>query len=154
MPGTDRTAIVRRLTIVGWLFLGGSIGLISFQLERVRSIRASGAAFVGTWDQRLEILSFLMLPPNLVVLAPAALTAAAAGWMAGDDRETWLVTLLRVITGIALAMFLIGVVSIVSILLRDNAGPSEVDGIFLRLGGMSFAAGIAVLCRTSAKVTR
>jgi len=95
-----------------------------------------------------------MLPPNLVVLAPAALTAAAAGWIAGDERETWLVTLLRVIMGIALAMFLIGAVSIVSILLRDNAGPSEVDGIFLRLGGMSLAAGIAVLCRTPAKATR
>ena len=149
MPGTERAAIVRRLTIAGWLFLGGSIGLISFQLDRVRSIRASGAAFADAWDQRLEVLSFLMLPPNLVVLAPAALIATAAGWLSGPERETWLVTLLRLITGIAVAMFLIGVVSIVSILLRDNGGPSEIDGVFLRLGGMSLAAGIVVLCGTA-----
>jgi hypothetical protein len=156
VPGTDpaapdRTALVRQLTTAGWLFLGGSIGLISFQLERVRSIRGSGAAFAGAWDQRLEVLSFLMLPPNLVVLAPAALIAATAGWLAGPEHDTWLVTLLRLITGIAIAMFLIGVVSIISILLRDNTGPSEIDGVFLRIGGMSLAAGIAVLCRTAEK---
>ena len=57
----------------------------------------------------------------------------------------------RLITGIAIAMFLIGVVSIISILLRDNTGPSEIDGVFLRIGGMSLAAGIVVLCRTAGR---
>jgi MFS family permease len=151
VPGTDHTALIRRLTIAGWLFLGGSIGLISFQLERVRSIRGSGAAFADAWDQRLEVLSFLMLPPNLVVLAPAALIAATASWLAGPERDTWLVTLLRLITGIAIAMFVIGVVSIISILLRNDTGPSEIDGVFLRIGGMSLAAGIVALCGPASK---
>jgi hypothetical protein len=97
------------------------------------------------------LIFFCCRPPTLFVRPPPATPAPTAGWLAGPEHDTWLVTLLRLITGIAIAMFLIGVVSIISILLRDNTGPSEIDGVFLRIGGMSLAAGIAVLCRTAEK---
>ena len=61
----SRADLVRRLTIAGWLLLGGSIGFIGFQLERVRGVGEQ--PFAGVWDQRIEVLSFLTLPPNLVV---------------------------------------------------------------------------------------
>ena len=156
MPGTEltperRADLVRHLTIAGWLLLGGAIGFISFQLERVRGVTAQ--PFASEWDQRVEVLSFLMLPPNLVVLAPAAFIAAIATWLAGNDREVWLTTLLRFVAATAIVLGVIGLVSIVSILANDDGAPTDFEGVFLRLGGMSMAAGLAVICRTADRAT-
>jgi hypothetical protein len=154
VPGTDpaltpdsRAALVRNLTIAGWLLLGGSIGFIAFQLERVRDVGEQ--PFASVWDQRIEVLSFLMLPPNLVVLAPAAFVAALTTWLAGRDRDPWLGALLSGVAAIAITLGVIGVVSIVSILVRDETGPSDFEGVFLRMGGVSLAAGLALICRTA-----
>jgi hypothetical protein len=152
VPGTELTPehrddVVRRLTIAGWLLLGGAIGFISFQLERVRGVTTQ--PFASVWDQRIEVLSFLMLPPNLVVLAPAAFVAAITSWMAGDDREVWLSTLLRLVAATAIVLATIGLVSIVSIIANDDGGPTDFESIFLRLGGLSMAAGLALVCRTA-----
>ncbi len=156
MPGTEltpecRADLVRNLTIAGWLLLGGSFGFIAFQFERVRGVGEQ--PFASVWDQRVEVLSFLMLPPNLVVLAPAIFVAAFATWLAGRDREAWLSTLLRLVAAIAITMGAIGVVSILSILTRDESGPSDVEGVMLRLGGISLAAGLAVICRTADRLS-
>ena len=48
---------------------------------------------------------------------------------------------------------MIGVVSIVSIFVRDEAGPSDIEGVLLRLGGVSLAAGLALICRTADRLT-
>ena len=134
------------LTVAGWLLLGGSLGLIAFQLDRFRQVGADSGPF-GVWDQRIEVLSFVMLPPNLVVLAPAAVVAVAATWLAGPARSGWLTVLLRVIAGIAITMVVIGAVSILNILVNDDT--NQFESAFLRLGGMSMAAGIAWLCRAA-----
>ena len=81
-----------------------------------------------------------MLPPNLVVLAPAVFVAALAAWLAGTAVEAWLTTLLRFSAGLAIALGVIGVVSIVSIMVRDEAGPVDIESLLLRLGGVTFAA--------------
>lgn len=156
MPGTDltperRVHLVRQLTIAGWLLLGGPIGFIAFQFDRVRDVGEQ--PFAGIWDQRIEVLSFLMLPPNLVALAPAVFVAALASWLAGDRRDPWLTTLLRVSAGLAITFAVIGVVSIVSILARDEAGTFDIEGVFLRLGGLTMAAGLAVICRAVDRLT-
>ena len=44
---------------------------------------------------------------------------------------------------------MIGVISIVSILARDDAGTFDTDSVFLRFGGIAMAAGFAVICRTA-----
>jgi MFS family permease len=152
VPGTDltperRARTVSDLTLAGWLLLGGTFGFIAFQLERVRDVGEQ--PFAGVWDQRIEVLSFLVLPPNLVVLAPAALVAATATWLAGTERGPWLTALLRAVAGVAITFAVIGVVSILSIAARDDTGPNDVEGIFLRLGGVAMAAGLTVLCRTA-----
>lgn len=157
MPGTDpagtaltperRADLVRNLTISGWLLLGGSIGFIVFQLERVRGVTEQ--PFATVWDQRIEVLSFLMLPPNLVVLAPATFVAAIATWLAGAERETWLNTLLRIIAATTIILGAIGLASIVTILGSNDGGPIDFEGVFLRLGGMTMAAGLAIICRTA-----
>lgn len=155
MPGTDltpdrRADLVRQLTIAGWLLLGGLLGFIAFQLDRVRGVGEQ--PFASVWDQRIEVLSFLMLPPNLVALAPAVFVAALASWLAGRDRDPWLTTLLRLSAALAVTFAVIGVVSIMSILLRDEAGSFDIEGMFLRLGGLSMAAGLAVICRSADRV--
>ena len=155
MPGTDltperRADLVRQLTIAGWLLLGGPLGFVAFQLDRVRGVGEQ--PFASVWDQRIEVLSFLMLPPNLVALAPAVFVAALAGWLAGSDRDPWLTTLLRLSAALAITFAVIGVVSITSIVLRDEAGAFDIEGMFLRLGGLSLAAGLAVICRIADRV--
>lgn len=155
MPGTDltperRADLVRQLTIAGWLLLGGPLGFVAFQLDRVRGVGEQ--PFASVWDQRIEVLSFLMLPPNLVALAPAVFVAALAGWLAGSDRDSWLTTLLRLSAALAITFAVIGVVSITSIVLRDEAGSFDIEGMFLRLGGLSLAAGLAVICRIADRV--
>ena len=157
MPGTEsagegltperRADLVRNLTIAGWLLLGGPFGFIVFQLERVRGVGEQ--RFASIWDQRLEVLSFLMLPPNLVVLAPPVFVAAVATWVAGSDRDTWLSTLLRLCAALAIVYAAIGIVSIMSIMLSDEPGPGDFESVMLRLGGVALAAGLAVICRTA-----
>jgi len=155
VPGTDltpdrRADLVRQLTIAGWLLLGGPLGFIAFQLDRVRGVGEQ--PFASVWDQRIEVLSFLMLPPNLVALAPAVFVAALASWLAGSEHDPWLTTLLRLSAAFAITFAVIGVVSITSIVLRDEAGSFDVEGMFLRLGGLSLAAGLAVICRIADRV--
>lgn len=138
------TSLVRRLTVAGWLLLGGEIGFILFQLERARP--ADGTRFATAWEQRVEILSFIMFPSNATALAPAAAVAAATTLLAGRDRGPWLVALLRFVAGLAVLMILIGVASIIEIATRDG-DDIDLDAVFLRVGGMSLAAGMAYLCR-------
>ena len=148
MPGAEprlegRAPLVQQLTIIGWLFLGGEFGFILFQMERVRTV--DGTRFATAWDQRVEVLSFIMLPPNLIALVPAAAVAAATVFLAGPRRSSWLDALLRVTAGIAITLIGVGIAAIVEVATRN--GDVDFDSIFLRLGGMSIAAGIAWLCR-------
>lgn len=143
---TERTRLVRHLTVVGWLLLGGQVGFVLFQLERVRSV--DGTRFATAWDQRVEVLSFLVLPPNLGVLIAAGIVAAVATWGAGPQRDPWLTSLLRVVAAIAIALFFVGIAAIAEISTRDGQG-SELDAVFLRLGGMSITLGVAWACRVA-----
>jgi MFS family permease len=152
VPGTEltperRADLVRNLTVAGWLLLGGPIGFVAFQIDRVR--RVGEQPFASVWDQRIEVLSFLMLPPNLTVLAPVVFVAAAATWLAGSDQDPWVTTLLRVVAGLAITFAVIGAVSIVSIAARDDAGTFDTDSVLLRIGGIAMAAGLAVICRAA-----
>ncbi len=88
----------------------------------------------------------MVLPPNLVALAPAAGVAAIATYLAGRERSVWLDALLRVVAGIALALAGVGLAAIAEVATRQ--GTLDLDSIFLRLGGISIAIGIAWLCRT------
>lgn len=157
MPGTDLTPEVRRqlvtrLTVAGWLLLAGPIGFIAFQFERMRDVRDQ--QFAGVWDQRIEVFSFLVLPPNIAVLAPAVLVAAVATWLAGAEREPWLSTLLPVATVLCACLAVVGVASIVSIATRTGANSSDFGSVFLRVGGIGFALGLVAICRAAERLTR
>jgi hypothetical protein len=149
VPGTEparsrASELVHQLTIVGWLLLGGEFGFILFQVQRVRTV--DGTRFATAWDQRIEVLSFLMLPPNLATLAPAAAVAALTTYLAGRERSAWLDVLLRLVAGIAIVLAAVGVAAIAEVATR--VGELDLDSIFFRFGGISIAVGIAWLCRT------
>ena len=151
LTSEHRADLVRNLTLAGWLLLGGSFGFIAFQLERVRDVGEQ--RFATIWDQRIEVLSFLMLPPNLVVLAPPVFVAALAVWLAGSERDTWLSTLLRLCAALAIIYAMIGIASIASITISDEPGPGDFGSVMIRLGGVALAAGLAVICRTADRAT-
>jgi hypothetical protein len=140
--------------VTGWLLLGGAVGMLAYQLRQVRELGGSSAFGGDVWDRRIEVLSFAMLPPNLVVLVPACAAAVVAAWLAGRSADPWLLFLVRCCTAIALLLAATGVVSIVSIAMRNEAGPSDWGDIFLRLGGISMAGGLVVLGRTADRWTR
>jgi hypothetical protein len=157
VPGTEltpeaRQQLVTRLTVAGWLLLAGPIGFIAFQFDRMRDVRDQ--QFAGVWDQRIEVMSFLVLPPNIAVLAPAVLVAALATWLAGAEREPWLSTLLPVATVLCAGLAFVGAASIISILTRTGANSSDYGSVFLRLGGICFALGLVAICRTAERLTR
>ncbi len=149
MPGTESSsrvnpALIRQLTVAGWLLLGGEIGFIMFQLERARSV--DGTRFATAWDQRVEVLSFIVLPPNVPALAPAAAVAIGTTLLVRrNERGPWLDALLRAVAAIAITMVVIGAAAITEVATRPGA--VDLDAIFLRLGGMSLSAGIAAMCR-------
>lgn len=149
MPGTEparlqASDLIHRLTTIGWLFIGGEFGFILFQTERARSV--DGTRFATAWDQRIEVLSFLVLPPNIVALAPAATIAAIATYLAGAKRSVWLDALLRSVAAIAFMLAAVGAAAVTEVATR--AGETDLDAVFLRLGGISIALGMAWLCRT------
>ena len=140
-----RRDLLNQLTIIGWLSLGGFFGLMLYQVDRVRSI--DGSRFAGVWEQRIEVLSFLVLPPNIVVLVPPALIAITAAYLADADAPPAIAPLLRVTGGIATILIVIGAVSIVTLLFDDSAS-GDAGSVFLRIGGMLVAYAIAKGCRS------
>ena len=77
MTDGEREHWSRLLTKVGWLFTLAELAIAAAIVNRARAVTTSSFED-GVWGQRAEILSFLSLPQNVVVLVPAAAAAAAA----------------------------------------------------------------------------
>ncbi len=81
MTDGEREHWSRLLTKVGWLFTLAELAIAAAIVNRARAVTTSSFED-GVWGQRAEILSFLSLPQNVVVLVPAA-AAAVAGTLIG-----------------------------------------------------------------------
>ena len=81
MTVSDRIRWIATATYVGWLTLSAYIALIIIELRRAAAISESRFED-GVWGQRIEIVSFVALPQNAVILVPPAI-AAAVGVRAG-----------------------------------------------------------------------
>ena len=150
-PPSSRTDIVRTLTTFGALTYLAWLIFLFRQVERV--LRVSEQRFAGEWDQRIEVLSFAILPPNtLLILAPAG-AAAAATWLAGSDQQLELAILLRITRWSANLMAAIAVVSAFSPILNDSGSPTRVGDLGLRIGGILVAVAASKLCRGAERTT-
>ena len=109
MNTPDRLRWARALVTAGWLFTTAYVGLLAIEIRRAAAIRTSSFED-GVWGQRVEIISFITLPQNIMVLLPAAVaTVAAALVLEGvhpDDRPTdpWLRRLVAVVGGLGARM--------------------------------------------------
>lgn len=157
MPGTDgddrgpAPGVVATLTTASGLAF---VGWLAFALRQVSLVRrVSEQQFAGVWEQRLEVLSFLVLAPNIVALAPAAAAAATATWMAGPGQELRLAVILRLIRWSAAIMIVIGGLSIVVTLFGDLDSAGRLEDVMLRIGGMLIAGAMVVVCRGAERTT-
>ena len=157
MPGTDARGrrpapgIVATLTTASGLAFVGWLAFVLRQVSLVR--RVSTTPFAGIWEQRLEVLSFLVLVPNIVALVPAAAAAATATWMSGPTQELRLAVILRLIQWSSAIMIAIGALSIASTLLGNLDGAGRLEDVSLRVGGMLIAAAMIVVCRGAERTT-
>jgi hypothetical protein len=151
MSDAEREHWSRLLTKIGWLFTLAEVAIVAAIVNRARAVTTSSFED-GVWGQRAEILSFLGLPDNVVVLVPAAAAAAAATLVGRGTLavlEPWLERLLRLVAGLALALIALGVVGIIDVLARAGDSFSDFSDILNRLGGMLMAVAAARLCLES-----
>ena len=148
MTDAEREHWSRLLTRVGWLFTLAEVAIAAALVNRARAVTTSSFED-GVWGQRVEILSFLSLPQNVVVLIPAAGAALAATLIGRGTLaavEPWLERLLRLVAGLALASIALAAVGILDVIARAGDAVGDFSEIVNRLGGMAMAVGVARLC--------
>ncbi len=146
---SSTAAVIRALTSAGMLCYLGWLLFFFRQVERV--FRVSPQRFAGLWDQRLEVLSFVVLPPNIVIIIPAAACASAATWLAGPAQELDLAILLRLTRWSVNLLGGIAAFSAVSTLITDSGSPTGVGDAAIRVGGMMFAIATSQFCRAAGR---
>jgi hypothetical protein len=127
----------------GWLLFVGYVAELAVQFDRARQVTTSSFGD-GVWSQRVEIISFAMLPQQLIVLVPAAAAAVGATMLAKDTIlvvDVWLERLVVAVAGTAVFTIALGVIGIVvSVASSDDAG--DFGNIVRRLGGIAMAIAI------------
>jgi hypothetical protein len=139
--------LIRALTRSGLLLYAA--WAISFFWQVNQAVRVSQQQFAGLWDQRIEVISFIVLPPNVLMLVPAAACAVTATVLAADRQEIDTAILLRLCRWSAGLIMLIAALSMVSEVINDADSPSLISDIGLRVAGLLVAAAIETLCRTA-----
>ena len=153
MTPSDAELWSRRLTLAAWMGLVGYLSVVAYLANRVRRLGNVEAPFAESiWDQRLEVLSFAVLPQQVIILVVAAALAGVAAEVqrrTGDPTGAWLRTALTSLGAAAAVVVLVAVASIVSILTRDPPEPDRAGDLYLRLGGVALAGAAGALLWTA-----
>lgn len=144
-PTGQRADIIRTITTFGILTYVAWLIFLFRQVERVA--RVTEQRFAGEWDQRIEVLSFVVLPPNTLLIFPPAIAAAVGTWLAGSQQRLELAILLRISRWSANLMVAIAVVSALATIFNDSGSPTRVGDLGLRIGGVLAALAASQLCR-------
>lgn len=148
MSDLERVRWARTLALAGWLFVLAYVGFIMWQVRLAFRI-SEGSFEDGLWWQRIEQISFLSLPQNLVVLALAAACAAVGTVLVRslvDHSVVNLSQLTRIVAGIASVVIVIAVLGIVGIFFRNADSVGDLAAFVLRLGGIAMAVAIIRIC--------
>lgn len=103
----------------------------------------------GLWWQRIEQISFLSLPQNLMVLVPAAVCAAVGTVLVRSHVDHTVVNLsqlTRIVAGLGYVVILIATLGIIGIFFRTADGVGDLAAFVLRLGGIAMAVAIIRIC--------
>ena len=132
----------------GWMFVIAYLSYLVVQIRRAAAIR-DGSFEDGLWGQRIEQVSFVTLPQNLVILAPAIVAAVAGALLVRSLVAPVVVQigrLTRVIAGLAFVVVVIALVGIAAVFFRNYDSVGDTAAILGRLGGVAMAAGMIRLC--------
>ena len=145
----ERQRWAHALTTAGWLVLTAYLLLLIAQIRRAFAVTV--ASFEdGLWGQRIEVVSFVTLPQNLVVLVPAAAAGVAAVMLQRDTphelHPSWARQLVRIVAGLCYVLVALAVLGIVDVVLQTPDSAGGTSAILTRVGGILMAIGIIRVC--------
>jgi hypothetical protein len=147
----DRERWARAIVTAGWLVTGSYLLFLIGQIRRALAV--SQASFEdGVWGQRVEQISFVALPQNLVILVPAAVAGAGATWLmlgAGLDQVPWTRQLVRVVAGVSLVTVVLAVLGILDVFAQSPDWVGGSIAVLNRVGGILMAWAMIRVCLES-----
>lgn len=130
------------------MFVAAYLGFITWQVRRAFAIRE--ASFEdGLWWQRIEQISFLTIPENLIILVPAAAAGAIGTVLVRDVVDGSVLSLgqlVRIVAGLAYVVIAIAVLGIIGIFFRNSDSVGDLAAFVLRLGGIAMAVAMIRVC--------
>ncbi len=130
------------------MFVLAYLGFVTSQVRRAFA-RSEGSFEDGLWWQRVEQISSVARPENVMVLVPAA-AAAAAGTLlvrAVVDRSVLrLAQLVRVVAGLCAVVIAIAVLGIIGVFFRNADSIEDLAALLLRLGGILMSVAMIRIC--------
>ena len=145
----DRQRWAVALTTAGWLVLAAYLLLLIAQIRRAFAVTVSSFED-GVWGQRIETVSFVTLPQNLVILVPAAAAGVAAVMLLRDAPSqlhgSWARHLVRVVAGLCYVVVVLAVLGIVDVLMQTPDSVGGTSAILTRVGGILMAIGMIRVC--------
>ena len=151
MNAIDRERWARAIVTAGWLVTGSYLLFLIGQIRRALAV--SQASFEdGVWGQRVEQISFVALPQNLVILVPAAVAGVGATWLmlgAGLDQVAWTRQLVRVVAGVSLVTVVLAVLGILDVFAQSPDWVGGSIAVLNRVGGILMAWAMIRVCLES-----
>ncbi|WP_420453262.1 hypothetical protein [Ilumatobacter sp.] len=145
MGDARQSDLIRTLTITGALVHAAWILWLFDVVQRATRIGAS--RFGNVWEEKIEALVFITLPPSASVLALAATALCVATWLAGPTQELPLAILLRLVRWSANAMVVVAALSVVTVVVGEAPGPDRLGTVAFRIAGVLVHLAISVTCR-------
>ncbi len=148
MSDHDRLRWAKALTTAGWLFVVGYLAFITATFRRASALR-TGSFEDGLWGQRIEIMSFVSVAQNVILLVPAAGAAVGATLLIGaaaDQRQMWLTQLVRVVAGLSYVIIAIAVVGIMAVFFRTPDSVTDLADLLGRIGGIVMSLAMIRVC--------
>jgi hypothetical protein len=148
MSDNERVRWATALTTAGWLFVVAYLAFVTAMFRRASALK-SGSFDDGVWGQRIEIMSFVSIHQNVIMLAPAAAACVGATMLASDvaDRtHIWLAQLVRVVAGLCYVVIAVAVIGIIALFFRSPDSVSDLGALLGRLGGILMAIAMIRVC--------
>jgi hypothetical protein len=151
----ERVRWARTLTTAGWLFVLAYLTFVTSTVRRVIAITQSSFED-GVWGQRIEILSFVGLQQNVIMLVPAAGAAIAATIVLRgvlDRSDIWLAQLTRVVAGLSYVIILLAALGMIGVFFQTPDSTGDLEALLGRAGGVLMSVAMIRLCLAAERST-
>lgn len=145
----DRQRWSAALTTAGWLVLAAYLLLLIAQIRRAFAITLSSFED-GVWGERIETISFVTLPQNLIILVPAAAAGVTAVMLLSDSptevQGSWARQLVRIVAGLCYVVIALAGLGIIDVLAQTPDAVGGTAAILTRIGGILMAIAMIRVC--------